>query len=103
MSIGAINPLPRICWGAVVVAAIFFLLIGAAGERKPDPMDLIEVLDALHNSASKADAAKYFALFAPDAVFLGTDATERWTVDEFKAFAKPYFDQGKGWTYTPRK
>ena len=61
------------------------------------------VLDQFHAAAAKADGATYFALFAPDAVFLGTDAKERWTLEEFKAFAKPYFDQGNGWMYIPRK
>jgi hypothetical protein len=58
-------------------------------------------LDRLHAGASNADSNAYFDCFAKDAVFLGTDATERWTLDQFKAYCKPYFDQGKGWTYTP--
>lgn len=57
------------------------------------------VLDALHDAASKADGERYFALFDPAAVFFGTAPEERWTVDEFRAFADPYFDAGRGWTY----
>ena len=57
-----------------------------------------EVLDAFHDAASKADGASYFSLFAEDAVFIGTDAAERWSVDEFKAFAEPYFSEGRGWS-----
>ena len=30
---------------------------------------------------------------------MGTDATERWTIDEFKGYARPAFDRGTGWTY----
>lgn len=59
------------------------------------------VLDRFHEAAARADAETYFSLFAPDAVFIGTDATERWSVTEFREFAKPYFDRGKGWTYLP--
>lgn len=58
------------------------------------------VLNDLHGAASRADGEAYFALFTPDAIFLGTDATERWTVDEFKAYAAPHFSKGRGWTYT---
>jgi len=58
------------------------------------------VLSSFHQAASDADGDLYFGLFADNAVFLGTDATERWSVDEFKAFAEPYFSQGRGWTYT---
>ena len=38
-----------------------------------------QVLDDFHDAASKADEERYFALFLPDGVFLGTDAAERWT------------------------
>ena len=58
-------------------------------------------LDDFHRAASEADGDAYFDLFAAEGVFLGTDATERWTVDEFRAYAKPHFDRGRGWTYTP--
>ncbi len=58
-------------------------------------------LDALHAAAANADAEAYWACFAPDAVFLGTDDTERWTLEQFKAYADPYFARGQGWTYTP--
>lgn len=57
------------------------------------------VLNRYHESAAKADSAAYFALFAPECILMGTDATERWTVEQFKAYALPYFSQGKGWTY----
>ncbi|MGI9037338.1 MAG: nuclear transport factor 2 family protein [Gemmatimonadota bacterium] len=60
-----------------------------------------ETLDAFHRAASEADGATYFDLFDVDGVFLGTDATERWTVEEFRAYAEPFFSQGRGWTYTP--
>ena len=36
------------------------------------------------------------------AIFLGTDASERWNATDFRAFAHPYFAKGKAWTFTPR-
>jgi hypothetical protein len=59
-------------------------------------------LDQLHRSASKADGATYFKLFTDDAIYIGTDAGERWTLAQFRDFAMPYFSKGKGWTYKPR-
>lgn len=56
-------------------------------------------LDALHDAASKADGRRYFSLFTEDAVFLGTDASERWPIDEFRAYAQTRFDTGRGWAY----
>lgn len=56
-------------------------------------------LEDFHDAAAKADGVRYFNHFAPDAIYMGTDATERWTVGEFKEFAGPYFAKGTGWTY----
>jgi len=60
------------------------------------------VLDSFHDAAAKADEVRYFDHFAPDAVFLGTDATERWTLPQFRLFAMPYFQRDSAWVYTPR-
>jgi ketosteroid isomerase-like protein len=65
--------------------------------------DIAAVLDQLHAAAAKADGPAYFALYTPDAVFLGTDVTERWTIPAFRAYAQPYFDKGQGWTYAARQ
>ncbi|HEU0053410.1 MAG TPA: nuclear transport factor 2 family protein, partial [Longimicrobium sp.] len=56
-------------------------------------------LDDFHDAAAQADEARYFAHFAPDGVFLGTDATERWDVQAFRAYSHPYFAKGKAWTF----
>ena len=57
------------------------------------------VLDALHEAASEADFDRYASLYAGEAVFLGTDATERWTREEFMDYARAHFETGTGWTY----
>jgi ketosteroid isomerase-like protein len=57
------------------------------------------VLDDWHRAAAKADEARYFGHLTADAVFLGTDAKERWTRDEFRKWARPYFKKGKAWTF----
>ncbi|WP_299592469.1 nuclear transport factor 2 family protein [uncultured Microbulbifer sp.] len=59
-------------------------------------------LDKFHQAAANADFDAYFSLFSRDGVFLGTDADERWSVDTFKEYVKPYFSEGRGWTYVPR-
>ncbi|HUQ48955.1 MAG TPA: nuclear transport factor 2 family protein [Gemmatimonadaceae bacterium] len=60
-------------------------------------------LDQFHEAASKADGKRYFALFTDEsAVYIGTDAAERWTLVEFRKFAEPYFAKGTGWTYKPK-
>ncbi len=60
------------------------------------------VLDDWHRAAATADEARYFGHFAPTGIFMGTDATERWTVDEFRKWAKPQFQRKSAWNFTPR-
>ena len=61
--------------------------------------DLDVLLNGLHLDAHKGSFESYFDRYSTDAVFLGTDKTERWTIEEFKAYAKPAFSDGHGWTY----
>jgi uncharacterized protein (TIGR02246 family) len=74
---------------------------GVTPAAEPSATAAVEaVLDDWHRAAAQADEARYFAHFTQDAVYLGTDATERWTRDEFRAWARPYFAKGKAWTFT---
>lgn len=60
------------------------------------------LLDDWHRAASRADGPGYFGRMTDDAVYLGTDAGERWSLETFRAFCEPYFSRGIGWTYEPR-
>ena len=82
----------------VIVCLVSFQV--AAGDEGGAAKAIDGVLSAFHQAASDADGDLYFSLFADGAIFMGTDATERWSIDEFKAFAEPYFSEGRGWTYT---
>lgn len=83
--------------------ALLLSLPTLAGAAQSDSKaEVARALDAFHAAAARADEAAYFDLLAPAAVFLGTDATERWDKEAFRAFAHTYFAQGKGWTFVPR-
>jgi len=64
-----------------------------------DEQAVARVLDDFHAAAAAADEERYFAHLAEDAVFLGTDATERWDKSAFRAYAHPYFERGKAWSF----
>ena len=70
-----------------------------AGPRAEAQQLVDETLDSLHHAAATADEDVYFDLYAPEAVFLGTDPAERWTLEEFRAFAEPHFQRESAWTY----
>lgn len=57
------------------------------------------VLNAWHKAASDAKFNEYFSLMTKEGVFVGTDPTENWQNETFKAFSRPYFDKGKVWSF----
>ena len=89
---------------AIVIVAVIALLqacatVAPVAHERPE---LNTILDDWHRAASVADEATYFDRFAPSGVFFGTDATERWTTEEFRTWAMPYFQRESAWTFTPR-
>ena len=70
-------------------------------DREAEALAVGEILDGWHGAAANADLEAYLGAMAPDAVFLGTDGTERWTARQFADFVEPYFSKGTGWTYRP--
>lgn len=76
----------------------------AEATANPEAKDKIqEVLENWHKAAAEANFDQYFALMAEDGIFIGTDASENWQNEEFREFAKPYFDNGKAWNFTTLK
>jgi pyrroloquinoline quinone biosynthesis protein B len=81
----------------------------ACGAPAPPPTDqptdqastdhraIDQLLDAWHAAAAASDERAYFDALAADAVFIGTDASERWTKDEFYTYAHPHFVAERGW------
>lgn len=81
---------------------LVMVLGGCAPEPEISEEDIHTTLDDWHQAAAAADFEAYFSHFASDSsIFMGTDATERWTVEEFKPWSKPYFDEGRAWDFTP--
>ena len=72
------------------------------GTLGPEIAAAWRVLDDFHTAAHLAQEDRYFAHFAPEGVFLGTDAEERWT-EQFRAYAHPLFSKGRGWSYWLRE
>jgi zona occludens toxin (predicted ATPase) len=83
--------------------AICFLAFTRSAASAQAPAQQIGiVLDDWHQAASVADEDRYFGHFAPNGVFMGTDATERWTVAQFREWAKPRFQRKATWSFHAR-
>ncbi len=85
--------------GALVACSAAPFTPAAPRDPSAERAAIARVLDDLHDAAAHADENRYFGHFALDAVFLGTDATERWNVDAFRAYAHPRFASGKAWAF----
>lgn len=83
----------------IAITTALCLFVSVVQAKSNEPVE--KVLDQFHQAAAEANFKQYFSLLSENAVFLGTDATERWTKKEFKLFVKPYFEKGVGWTYVP--
>lgn len=92
----------------IVLAAAFAALVcgcGSGGWHRSSAVpsftpreQVAATLDAFHAAAARADEATYFDLLAPDAIFMGTDPGERWTREQFREWARPYFQRDAAWT-----
>jgi hypothetical protein len=85
-----------------VMRTFLLCLIASAAFGQTPARQVAAVLDDWHQAASVADEARYFAHFAPNGVFMGTDATERWTVAAFREWAKPQFKRKAAWSFKAR-
>ncbi|HEX8796024.1 MAG TPA: nuclear transport factor 2 family protein [Polyangiaceae bacterium] len=86
-----------------VVLALASTGCAASFDRASAERDITHALDDFHDAAAHADETRYFDHFAPEAVFLGTDMTERWDLAAFRAYAHSRFATGKGWVYHPQR
>ena len=79
---------------------ILILFNGHLIAQEDNRKELNDLINEWHKAASEADYETYFGILADDAVFIGTDASENWQNEDFRAFSKPYFDRGKAWSFT---
>ena len=88
----------------VAIAACISLFFAActnnAAHTATDEKQIAAMLDSFNVAAAKADFNKYFSYYTEDAIFTGTDATERWDKKAFMAWAKSIFDKGHAWNFT---
>lgn len=88
-------------FAALCLGALVALLAGAGADADNETIGAIDrFLTSWHQAAAVADEAAYFGALAPGAIFLGTDARERWTREEFQAWAAPFFQRPSAWVFT---
>jgi len=81
----------------ILTLSIFFGACQSKIDANTKDLDLI--LDNWHLAATNADIDAYFSALSNDAIYIGTDASERWTKAEFHKFCAPHFEKGKAWDF----
>jgi hypothetical protein len=84
----------------ILFCVLVFGLKSYTQNTEIDKKMINSTIDSWHKAASNADFDNYFSYMTSDGVFIGTDATENWQLNAFKAFSKPYFDKGKAWNFS---
>jgi hypothetical protein len=84
----------------LITFCISLLACESINQAKGDDKQKVnKLMDSWHQSATEADYEEYFNAMDQESVFIGTDAGENWTKEEFQSFSKPYFDKGKAWSF----
>ncbi|MGQ1908418.1 nuclear transport factor 2 family protein [Marinifilum sp. RC60d5] len=79
-----------------------FLLFSSCKNNKTEKESIVtNLIDNWHKDAASANLDDYFKAMSEDAIYIGTDPSEKWTKEEFYQFCKPFFDKGTTWNFTP--
>lgn len=90
----------------VIFLSLLILTIGCSKKQlsvTPSNDGIDQFLDQWHQAAADAKYEDYFGPIADTGIYVGTDASEVWTKEEFSSFAKPFFDDGRAWAFTAIK
>ncbi len=61
---------------------------------------LDQLITSWHRAAAIADEDTFFGMMTPDAIYIGTDTTERWLRDTFKTWSAFAFNRDVAWDFT---
>ena len=89
----------------LLIAAAAALLMHSALAADPDTEFRQQVnafVDGWHDDAAHT-RPDYWDKFTPNAVYIGTDKSEVWSYQDFKAWAKRFWDREKAWSFTAQK
>ena len=92
---------------ALMKYSIFlFMLVSWGCSNTPQNEKLVhqkhtinQLINQWHQNAASANLREYVDFMDHDCIYIGTDATEKWSKDEFRSFCKPYFEQKRTWNF----
>jgi hypothetical protein len=85
----------------------FLVIILSCGVKKSEIVQQSEteqvnqLLNQWHKDVASFQFDAYFDKMTSDAVFVGTDASEVWTKNEFMTFSRVFFEKKQTWDFKP--
>jgi len=83
------------------VLILTICLVSSSNAFSQDTAAINNLVNGWHKAAAKADEAIFFGSMSDDAVYLGTDESERWLKPDFMTWSKKYFDRESAWDFKP--
>jgi hypothetical protein len=86
----------------ILACSLFFASLAAFAQTQDAALarQVNAFVDEWHDDAAHARLA-FFDKIAKDGVYIGTDKTELWHRDEFKTWAKRFFERKSAWAFHP--
>jgi hypothetical protein len=86
----------------LIACCLLFISLGALAQRADTDAAyrarINAFIDEWHDDAANARLA-YFDKIAPHGIYIGTDKTELWNRDQFKAWAQRFFERKSAWSF----
>lgn len=82
---------------------VLILFVSPFGLGQSAEAEIDSMMNRWHRAAAAADYDAFFGAIDDDGEYLGTEAYERWSKNEFMVWAKPFFDRGKAWDFKALK
>ena len=83
----------------LLIISLTLSLVACQNKMTTETKELNTLLDNWHLAATNANLDAYFSALDDNAIYIGTDASERWTKTEFFSFCEPHFKKGKAWNF----
>ena len=86
----------------LIACCLLFISLGASAQAGDSDAayraKINAFIDEWHDDAANARLA-YFDKIAPHGIYIGTDKTEVWNRDQFKAWAQRFFERKSAWSF----
>ena len=88
-----------------ICISLLFLYSCIEVENKETPnlserrAEIDTLINNWHNDAANGNLENYFAFMDSISIYIGTDASEIWTKEEFYKFCEPYFKKETTWDF----